>query len=521
MLYFFSVVIVIVFGFEKASPPYGRREVGLALVVPCCLPSFSSLSVSSLLPLRLPTESAMHAPVWLHASIVLFLIISSFILTMTKVALVMAQRLGEGGAEEGGGECLGFPQLLAGVRSGLALILVMAGVYCGFYLRVPFSDFARGLLDHQTGGERLVFWLMWLALSATIVVFGDFVPRRVALQYPFQVYRLTIPVARLVTRVLRPFLRLADMTTNVVLGKSGATEQEITATVTGEEVRLMLERAKESGVIHPAEQQILSKVFRFGSRYVSSLMTPRNDIVWLDCEEPLKELWGAARSSGFSHFPVMRGSIDDIVGVVSIGDLAEQYAAGVAQLDPSRCREVYQVPATTQALSVLQRFQEDKHRFALVIDEYGGIDGLVTTHDLMEALVGEIGDGEFSAESTVVKRDDGSFLVDASVDLEDMMDRIGVRLPVERERKGFYSLGGLIMERLGHVPQTGEHFRYGGVYFEVVDMDGYRIDKVLVRPLPQGALAVAPTTGSRRSGGSDTTSVSGDAAKKSLKRAMM
>jgi putative hemolysin len=177
----------------------------------------------------------------------------------------------------------------------------------------------------------------------------------------------------------------------------------------------------------------------------------------------------------------MRSSIDDIVGIVSIRDIAEQYIAGVERLDLSRCRAVYQVPATTQALSVLQRFQEDKHRFALVIDEYGGIDGLITTHDLMEAMVGEIGDSEFASESAIVRRDDGSFLVDASVDLEDMMDRIGVRLPVERERKGFYSLGGLVMERLGHVPRTGEQFRFGGVYFEVLDMDGYRIDKVLVK----------------------------------------
>lgn len=521
MLYFLSVVIAMVSGFVEAFPPDARREVGLALVVPFCLPLVSSLSVSSFLPLRLPTESAMHAPVWLHASIVLFLILSSFILTMTKVAMVVAQRLGEGDVEEGGTEYLSFSHLLAGVRSSLALILVMAGVYCGFYLRVPFSEFARGVLDHQTIGERVVFWLMWLVLSATIVVFGDFVPRRVALQYPCQVYRLTIPVARFVTRVLGPFLRLANAVANVVLGKSTSSFQETTVTVTEEEVRSMLERAKESGVIHPAEQQILTKVFRFGSRYVSSLMTPRNDIVWLDCEEPIKELWETARRSGFSHFPVMRGSIDDIVGVVSIGDLAEQYAAGGGRLDVSLCREVYQVPATTQALSVLQRFQEDKHRFALVIDEYGGIDGLITTHDLMEALVGEIGDGELSAESTVVKREDGSFLVDASVDLEDMMDRIGVRLPVERERKGFYSLGGLIMERLGHVPQTGEHFRYGGVYFEVVDMDGYRIDKVLVRPLPQGALVVAPTTGARRNGAGDTSSGKSDPAKKPLKRAMV
>lgn len=463
----------------------------------------------------------MHAPVWLHATIVLSLILASFILTMTKVSLVVAQRIGEGSPEEGEGERLGFSQLLAGVRSGLALIMVMAGVYCGFYLRVPFSEVARGVFDHQTAGERVVFWLMWLVLSAVIVVFGDFVPRRVALRYPFEVYRLTIPVARLVTRILRPFLRVADAVASMMLGSRSSAGQEIAVTVTEEEVRLMLERAKESGVIHPTEQQILTKVFRFGSRYVSSLMTPRNDIVWLDCEEPIKELWETARRSGFSHFPVMRGSIDDIVGVVSIGDLAEQYAAGTAHLDTARCREVYQVPATTQALAVLQRFQEDKHRFALVIDEYGGIDGLLTTHDLMEALVGEIGDSEVSDESTIVRRDDGSFLVDASVDLEDMMDRLGFRLPIERERKGFYSLGGLIMERLGHVPQTGEHFLYGGAYFEVVDMDGYRIDKVMVRFMPQVGASANASSGARRSLVSDSSSSHGDATRKPLKRAMV
>jgi putative hemolysin len=196
----------------------------------------------------------------------------------------------------------------------------------------------------------------------------------------------------------------------------------------------------------------------------------------------------------------MRGSIDVIVGIVSIGDLAEQITAGRKDLDLARCRDPYQVPATSPALSVLQRFQEDKHRFALVIDEYGGIDGLITTHDLMEALVGEIGDSEFATESTIVKREDGSFLVDASVDLEDMMERIGIRLPIERERKGFYSLGGLIMERLGNVPRTGERFSFGDIDFEVVDMDGYRIDKVLIKAKQLNlSNSVANSTEQRRS----------------------
>lgn len=418
---------------------------------------------------------------WLHASIVLFLVLSSFILTMTKVALVLVRRSEEVIPEAMSGDPSNFTDLLAGVRSGLTLILVMAGIYSGFYLRVPFIEGITRIFYGRPFGEQSIFWLMVLILSAIIVVFGEFVPRKVAVRYPLQVYRCTIPVAKVVTTFLLPLVRFADRLATLILRGLSSREERGLPVVTEEEVRLLLERAKEAGVIHPAEQQILTKVFRFGSRYVSSLMTPRKDIVFLDCEEPIAALWEVARRSGFSHFPVMRSSIDDIVGIVSIRDIAEQYIAGVERLDLSRCRAVYQVPATTQALSVLQRFQEDKHRFALVIDEYGGIDGLITTHDLMEAMVGEIGDSEFASESAIVRRDDGSFLVDASVDLEDMMDRIGVRLPVERERKGFYSLGGLVMERLGHVPRTGEQFRFGGVYFEVLDMDGYRIDKVLVK----------------------------------------
>jgi putative hemolysin len=427
----------------------------------------------------------MHPDLFFHSSIVLILVFFSFILTLTKVALVVESRFEDRSDKARRFDRTARSDLLAGVRSALTLVLVLTGAYSGWYLREPLGILIQsGIIPENTLKESIAtgtFTILVFLIAGAVVTFGDAIPRRLALRYPSIIYRITSPIADGLHYLLRHFIRATDAISNVILPVISSENGDITPLVTEEEVRLVLDRARESGLIHPAEQRIVTKVFRFGSRYVSSLMTPRNDIVWLDCEEPLIELWQAARQSGFSHFPVMRGSIDDILGIVSIGDLAEQITAGRKDLDLSRCRDPYQVPATSPALSVLQRFQEDKHRFALVIDEYGGIDGLITTHDLMEALVGEIGDSEFATESTIVKREDGSYLVDASVDLEDMMERIGIRLPIERERKGFYSLGGLIMERLGNVPRTGDRFSFGDIDFEVVDMDGYRIDKVLLK----------------------------------------
>jgi len=427
----------------------------------------------------------MHPDLLIHGLIVLFLVFLSFLLTLTKVALVVENRLEDRSNKTPTRERFTNSERLSAVRSALTLVLVLAGAYSGWYLREPFETIIQSAFIRITAPNETIstatFTILVLLITGAVVTFGDAIPRRLALRYPSVIYRITSPIPDGLQYLLRHFIRITDAISNALLPGLSSENGDITPLVTEEEVRLVLDRARESGLIHPAEQRIVTKVFRFGSRYVSSLMTPRNDIVWLDCDEPLNELWQTAHQSGFSHFPVMRGSIDDVVGIVSIGDLAEQITAQRKELDLSRCREPYQVPATSPALSVLQRFQEDKHRFALVIDEYGGIDGLITTHDLMEALVGEIGDSEFAAESTIVKREDGSFLVDASVDLEDMMERIGMRLPIERERKGFYSLGGLIMERLGHVPRTGERFSFGDIDFEVVDMDGYRIDKVLIK----------------------------------------
>jgi putative hemolysin len=430
-------------------------------------------------------SNAMHPDLFFHCSIVLILILLSFILTLTKVALVVESRFEDRSNRPSRLNRAARSELLTGVRSGLTLVLVLAGAYSGWYLREPLAIMMQSALITGNAPKEPIttgtFAILVFLITGAMVTFGDAIPRRLALRYPSIIFRITSPIADGLHYLLRHFIRTSDSISNAILPRLSSEDGDITPLVTEEEVRIVLDRARESGLIHPAEQRIVAKVFRFGSRYVSSLMTPRNDIVWLDCDEPLNELWQAARQSGFSHFPVMRGSIDDVVGIVSIGDLAEQITAGRQVLDLSHCREPYQVPATSPALSVLQRFQEDKHRFALVIDEYGGIDGLITTHDLMEALVGEIGDSEFASESTIVKREDGSFLVDASIDLEDMMERIGIRLPIERERKGFYSLGGLIMERLGNVPRTGERFSFGDIDFEVVDMDGYRIDKVLIK----------------------------------------
>lgn len=460
----------------------------------------------------------MHPDLLIHTSLVALLVFFSALLTLTKVSLVVRYRARNSSRADGSYR----PEQIAAVRSALTLVLVLVGAYGGWYLKDPLGAITLSLLNQSiqvqdTAGAGTFLILVFL-LAGTIFTCGDVIPRRIALRFPVIAHRLTSPIASASLYLFRPFIRITNGISNALFPSLSIVDGEVAPSVTEEEVQVMLDKARESGLIHPAEQRIVTKVFRFGSRQVSSLMTHRNDIVWLDCNDPMADLWDTARKSGFSHFPVMRGSIDDVVGVVSIGELAEQFASGLSRLELSRCREPYQVPANSGALAVLQRFQEHKRRFALVIDEYGGIDGLITTHDLMEALVGEIGDGDIAQESTMVQREDGSFLVDASVDLEDMMDRIGIRLPIERERKGFFSLGGLIMEQLGHVPSTGERFRLAGVEFEVVDMDGYRIDKVLVKN-EQTRISPSPAHSSTRrlvSSGNDATQYS----RKKLKKAI-
>jgi putative hemolysin len=424
-----------------------------------------------------------------HTVVLLLLAFVAALITLAKTAILSARRArlvadGEGGnlrAREALRLAERPPVVVATSKVVVTFLAVTAGAYGGVVFTPAMVRVVR-LVGFEGGSFAVVFWPVVAAVSGLFVVLSDFVPRSLAMAYPEVTAKVTAPLFGAVVAVMAPPVRILEWCAAAILSwvrlQPAVVDDE---GVTEEAIKSLIEQGTESGVFHPTEEQIFAKVFRFADKRATALMTPRNEVIWLDVEEPVGRLWEKVRGCSHSYFPVARGSIDVLLGIASIKDVCDAYLAGRGHLDEAVLREAFKVPSATSALGVLERFKEERKHLALVIDEYGGVDGIITTHDLTEALVGHMAD----ERATIVKRGDGSHLVDASLDLDDVMDFLKIRQSGSRERVGYHSLGGLVMGRLGHLPREGEWFDHVGHRFEVVGMDGHRIGKVLISSLPQ------------------------------------
>ncbi len=261
--------------------------------------------------------------------------------------------------------------------------------------------------------------------------------------------------------------------------------------VSEEEVRLMLAQATQQGVFEPREEEIVDQIFRLADRRVGALITPRTEMVWLDVNATPEELRATVIESGYSRFPVTDGQLDHVVGMVSAKDLLAQSLPG----KPLNLREIMRpalfVPESTPALTLVERFKQTHSKLAVVIDEYGGVEGLVTVDDILAAIVGDIPEPDDESAPGITRREDGSFLIDGLYPIEDFQEFFEVaEFPAATE--GYYqTVGGFVMATLGQVPSPGDHFNWSGLRLEVVDMDGRRVDKVLVSRLPEDTLEEA------------------------------
>jgi putative hemolysin len=261
------------------------------------------------------------------------------------------------------------------------------------------------------------------------------------------------------------------------------------ASVTEEEIKMMIEQGTQEGVFEPTEQEMVERIFRFGDRTASALMTPRPDVVWLDPNEPAEEIQKKITADSHTHYPVAEGQIDRIIGLVNSKDLLSQNLSCRPIDLRSVLRPALFIPESMPALDVLERLKKKRTHVAFVIDEHGGFQGLVTTSDILEAIVGDIPMPDETEEADIIRREDGSWLVDGKVLADEIKELLQVNaLPFEDENL-YQTLGGLVMAFLGRIPRSGDHFEWSGFRFEVMDMDGHRVDKVLIRSLIQESAA--------------------------------
>lgn len=423
--------------------------------------------------------------------IIVLLILANGFFSMAEFAIVSAKtaRLqkralaGDAGAAAAL-ELAGDPtQFLSTVQIGITVIGILAGAFGGATLAGPLAEiFADIPLIAPYSGPLAVATVVAAITYLTLVV-GELVPKRVAMSNAERIASRVARPMQLLSTAVTPLVRLLSISTEAVLRVLGV-RKPAGPEVTEEDIRGLIGQATREGIFHEAEQDMVESVFRLGDRRVSVLMTPRPEIVAVDVEDPDAENWQKMIESGHVYFPVYREHLDNLLGIVSVRDLWVRMISGETPEISKALTPALFVPESAPALSVLDEFKTSGARLALVTDEYGSIQGLITIHDIMASIVGGIPSAGHPPESAAIHREDGSWLLDGMLPIDEFHDLIDAgTLP--GEGRGYYqTLGGFVMMYLERTPNAGDRFVWDKLRFEVLDMDGYRVDKVLVTPVP-------------------------------------
>ncbi|HSN01023.1 MAG TPA: hemolysin family protein [Rudaea sp.] len=376
-------------------------------------------------------------------------------------------------------------RFLATVQVFITLLGIGTGTALGARLG---ADFAHLLETTRLAWIAPYAPALGVALSVTAITFanmllGELVPKRVALVNPERYAVATAVPMRVMTWLATPFAFVLIWLTRAIL--RGLKMDRVGAEqISEEEIRLLVAESADQGVIDPDERNMVNRVLRLGDRTVDSLMTPRPRIAWLDAAASLEENLATMRDTPFSRYPVYRASDKDVLGVLSLKRLPAMLGNATVDLFARLAKPLY-VPGTARALDLLEEFRDAETRLALVVDEYGDIEGLVTLNDVLGAVVGQGAAPMQPAQGPqVTQRNDGSWLIDGALGTDDLRELLGLaELPAEAEHD-FNTVAGMVVAHFGRIPQVGERFDWRGWRFEVLDLDGARVDKVLAARTP-------------------------------------
>ncbi len=374
-------------------------------------------------------------------------------------------------------------RILSTVQVGITLISIVTGVATGASIGAKMGAWLEGLGWFATANYALPIGLFLSVAMITFlnIVIGELVPKRAALLSPEKIaVQIALPML-VIARMMTPFVWILNTVSTLIL-RMLRLNRKRSGVISEEEIRLLVAESAEQGVLDHDERNMVTRVLRLGDRSVDSVMTPRTRIAWLDIDAELEQNLAVLRSTPFSRYPVYRGDESDIVGILEVKSLIEDIAKPQVDLFRKLAKPVY-IPASARALDLFEEFRDAETSLALAVDEYGDIEGMVTLNDLLGTVVGRPPPSQGTdspADSPVVKRADGSFLVDGSLPCDDLRELLGEdELPHEDEHE-FRTVAGMMMAEFGRIPDTGQHFTWRGHYFEVVDLDGARIDKVLL-----------------------------------------
>lgn len=376
-------------------------------------------------------------------------------------------------------------KFLSTVQVGITAIGIITGVFGGASLSKPiaYAISQTNIPLLQKYSETIAISLIIITITFFSLVIGELVPKRLGMQNPEGIAKVMAIPMNIISKICSPLVWLLSSSTSILLKlfKFKASDEPA---VTEEEIKSLVAQGTNMGIFEEVEQEIVDRVFTLSDRRVGSIMTNKLDVEWIDINDTFETIKETIVQAPYSHFPVCQDSLDDVLGIISSKQFLQTLLQnGTVDLQAIAEKPLF-IPESMKAFRVLEQFQQSKNRVAIVVDEFGTVQGLVTLKDLFEAMVGEL-EPSTDENYSIVEREDGTYLIDGLLSFEEFLQYFEISDVDPEERAGFHTLGGLIFNIAHEIPKAGEKFHWNNMDFEIMDMDGNRIDKVLVRILEE------------------------------------
>lgn len=369
-------------------------------------------------------------------------------------------------------------RFLSTVQIGITLISILTGIFSGNTLTIGIQDFLTGLGLELKYADNIAVGLVVVIIGFVQLVLGELVPKRIGMSNPEAIAKTMAAPMNVLSTITSPFIWLLTKCSDLIIKLLGIEVSD--SSVTEEEIKSMIQEGTTGGAIDEIEQEIVQNVFHLGDRKITSLMTNRSDLTYLDLEDSVQENIEKIIETKHSVYPICKDGIDNISGLLYIKDLLGKDLGTELQNLANLGKVPLFIPENNQAYQALEKFREERIHMGIILDEYGSVMGIITLNDILDALVGDISmDDEF--EYDVFEREDGSFLVDASLPFDDFLNKFDVVINNRKEYTGFDTLGGFALHILQEIPDTGDTFEWEDYEFEIIDMDKNRIDKILLK----------------------------------------
>ena len=426
----------------------------------------------------------------MEITIILILIVLHGFLVLGEIALITAKRakLESEKAKGNRNAAIAVSLLdninnyLSAMQIGITLISIIEGAYGGVKIGEQLSPLVAQIPIMEPYADQISISLVITIITYLSLVVGELAPKYIAIQHAESLALTFAPVMDLITRITGPISSFLSWSTKMFM-RMLFIKPNVEQNISEEEIKLMVKMANQQGVLEQKESEFIQNILRFSDRDAYTIMTHRNDLEWVDINSPAEQTNRIIRESGYTKFLVCDGDVENILGVLKLRDYIDASKKPGFDLRDIITPPLY-VPETMNALKILERFRKERNYFAIVVDEYGSIQGIITLHDLTENIFGALPDMDDIETPAIITREDGSLLVEGGIPIDELRETVELH-EFEQEDADYATLAGYILYKLSEIPRAGDYFESEGYRFEIVDMDKSKIDKVLVSRLPE------------------------------------